>query len=194
MKKESKIKLSLYFLSLWILVVSMIIFTIDVPIYLGLNWQFIGFNKLCELNILPLIIGLPYIVVFYLSKKYLQHVLNGTQQFSVKIINIENISNEHLVYLATYLIPLICFDFSSTRHLIVLLFLLIVIGVIYNKVNMFYANPSLSFFNFKVYRLDYERESSIKKSTIVITQDILKENDKIKYIGLSDKVFYGKKM
>jgi hypothetical protein len=75
----------------------------------------------------------------------------GSMSIPVTIVSVEDINYEHLTFLTTYIIPLICFNLTSARYLIALGFLLIVIGAIYVKTDKFYANPTLAILGFRLY-------------------------------------------
>lgn len=48
-------KIGLYILSLWLLFLLSIILTIDIPMYWGDDWIFIGIGELFKRNTVPLI-------------------------------------------------------------------------------------------------------------------------------------------
>jgi hypothetical protein len=59
-------------------------------------------------------------------------------------VSSEDKNSEHLVFLATYVIPLVGFKLDSMRDSINLGITLLLLGVIYVRTNLFYANPTLS--------------------------------------------------
>jgi len=69
--------------------------------------------------------------------------LKGATQIPFKITKIEGIDYEHLTFLTTYIIPLVCFNFIDLRYQTVLVALLVLIGIIYVRTDLFYANPTL---------------------------------------------------
>lgn len=86
----------------------------------------------------------------------------------MKILKIEKINYEHLTFLATYIIPLITFDFEKERYVLVLAVLLIIMGVIYIKTDFFYANPSLALLGFNIYKVDVKLSDEESKDGIII--------------------------
>jgi len=135
-------KVELYIISLWLLFLLIIVNKINVNICFD-GCEFIGFKQLLIDNIIPVIAFTFFILgfVFYFRFKY---SIGGGTNLPVKIKKIENVNCEHLTFLTTYIIPLICFDLSQIRYAVVLLLLLIIIGAIYVKTNLFYANPTLA--------------------------------------------------
>jgi hypothetical protein len=144
------------------------------------------------MNIIPLIC-LIFILAglyFYLSFDYW---LNGTGKLASTITSVENVNYKHLTFLSTYIIPLICFNFDNTRYIIVFFLLLIIIGIIYIKTDIFYANPTLALLKFRIYRIQLDQPDNHDK-IIIITKDKLSKNDKISSIDFDEGIIYGRKM
>ncbi|EEO1774199.1 hypothetical protein VS68_24210, partial [Salmonella enterica subsp. enterica serovar Virchow] len=69
--------------------------------------------------------------------------------------------------------------------------LLIIMGVIYIKTDLFYANPSLALLGFNIYKLDISiSENKIKEGVIVITRRKLEAGSMFSFIVLDDRVYY----
>ncbi len=60
-----------------------------------------------------------------------------------KITRIKNSGVEYLSYLATYIIPFIGLKFDTWNNLLATSLLFLVIGFIYTKTNLLYANPEV---------------------------------------------------
>ncbi len=147
-------KIGLYILSLWLLFCFIVIITLNINIYDAYN-NFIGFSALSLLNIVP-IISTVFFLIGMISFYFFKHDINGSHELPFKITKIENINSDHLTFLSTYIIPLVLFNFKDTRQLIVMGLLLIVMGVIYIRTDLFYANPSLSLLGFRIYKVNAE--------------------------------------
>ena len=105
---------------------------------------------------------------------------------------IESINYEHLTFLATYIIPLISFDFESFRQMIVLGLLLVVMGVIYIKTDLFYANPSLALLGFYIYKANGSFKNGIRDNIVIISREKFIIGQKVSYIKLDDRIYYAK--
>lgn len=187
-------KIGLFFLSLWLLFVLIIIITAKVPICFSKDCTFVGFSYLLSNNVIPLfsILALFIGVVSYLDFK---HQMKGTPELSFKIIEVENIDYEHLTFLTTYIIPLVCFQFEKLPYIIVFVILLIVIGSIYIRTDLFYANPTLAVLQFRIYKVTGQfRDGEIRVSRILISKDILTKDDRVKYFKLDDRIYYASKV
>tara|TARA_R110002049_G_scaffold307896_1_gene510057 strand:+ start:205 stop:780 length:576 start_codon:yes stop_codon:yes gene_type:complete len=184
-------KIGLYLVSLWLLFVSIIIITVQIPTCFSENCKFIGVWDAILLNILPTIC----LVILLFSWAYYRMVfkrdLDRSTNNPFKITNIESINYEHLAFLATYIIPLISFEFDEIRFLIVLLVLLIAMGMIYIKTDLFYANPSLALLGFKIYKANGNfKGNETRENIILITNNTLDIEDRVKYIQLDYRIYY----
>uniref|UniRef100_Q0I1S9 Uncharacterized protein n=1 Tax=Histophilus somni (strain 129Pt) TaxID=205914 RepID=Q0I1S9_HISS1 len=136
-------------------------------------------------------IALLYSIIVYIK---FQIDLGSSTDLPFTIKKIENSSYENLTFLATYIIPLISFDFDNNRQLIILAILLIVMGIIYIKTDLFYANPSLALLGFKLYKADGNFKNGERNDIILITRERLSLNDKATYIKLDERIYYVKKV
>lgn len=184
-------KIGLFFLSLWLLFLFIIIITIDIPICLSPECKFIGFKSLILNNLVPLF-SIIALLIGFISYYDFSFVLKGSTHMPFKIIEIENIEYEHLTFLTTYIIPLVCFNFFSIRYIIVLVILLIVIGVIYIKTDLFYANPTLALLNYRIYKINGKFKEGERKNIIIISREDLTVNQRCDYIKLDNRIYYAK--
>ncbi len=184
-------KIGLFFLSLWLFFILTIIITGYVPIYLKNDYQFVGFKELVVKNIIPILsfIGVLIGVYAYFDFKY---VLKNSTNMPFTITKIENINYEHLTFLTTYIVPLVCFNFVDVRYQFVLLVLLVVICAIYIKTDLFYANPTLALLGFKIYKIEGNFEDGIRENIILISKDNLEKNIRCDYIKLDERIYYVK--
>ncbi|PYC05719.1 hypothetical protein DMX09_11150 [Pseudomonas protegens] len=184
---SSILKFELYIVSLWLLFFLIIIIKTDFPICLESSCKFIGIKELIKTNIIPLI-SLALLLLGWLFYERFKFRIDGSSGLPIKPEKIEDLNYEHLTFLTTYIIPLICFNLDSVRYSVALLIILFVIGIIYVKTDKFYANPTLAVLGFKLYTI----EVSGKKIT-VITRDKLDESSIITFEHLDEKVVYGRK-
>lgn len=184
-------KFELYILSLWLLFLLIIIITIDIPICISSDCKFLGFKTLASRNLVPIIatafVGLG--AIYYLRFNY---KISGSKSIAVEATSIEDINYEHLTFLTTYIIPLICFNLTSERYLVALGLLLIVIGIIYVRTDKFYANPTLAVLGFRLYSAKITRRTGNEVRVTLITKEQIKNGDKIRFLELDDRVYYAK--
>ncbi len=186
-------KIGLYITSLWLLFFLIIILKLDIPVCFC-NWEFIGFKELFLRNVTPtvslffLVIGIGYYKAFDYRTK-------GTCPLQMKVKSLKNKNYEHLTFLTTYIVPLICFDLTSIRYTIVLLVLLMIIGAIYVKTDLFFANPTLALLGFHIYEVDMdcqiEGRTEEVKGAIVIGKISLQKDEDVRLMRLDGNIFYG---
>lgn len=184
-------KFELYIISLWLLFILIIVVTIDIPICTGSACKFIGIKPLLTQNTVP-IIALLFVAAGFIYFIRFDYKITGSTSIPVEIQSVTDMNYEHLTFLTTYIIPLICFNLSSERYLIALAILLIVIGIIYVKTDKFYANPTLALLGFRLYSAVLTRRTGEKVTVILITKNRLKNGDKVKFLELDEKVYFAK--
>ena len=183
-----RLKIQLYIVSLWLLFILLFINKVQIPYCFDENCHFIGFAKLLITNVVPLIFLLFAIfgLIFYVNFKY---VIRRNRSLPDKVIRIENLNWEHLTFLVTYVIPFLSFNLNEDRNGLVFFLVLIIIGIIYIKTNMFYTNPTLALLGYHIYKLS----TTNKESIIIISKDVIQENDSIQYQLLSDNIYMANK-
>jgi len=182
------LKVGMYILSLWLLFVLIVVNKVDIPVCLDCKFaDHADLKIIAKKNVLPIIcLTLLLIsIVFYFWFKFL---LAGTAVGPYRLANVESKGSEHLVFLATYVIPLVGFSLENARQIINLGITLSIIGVIYVKTNLFYANPTLSLLGFRVYEADLG-----SGRVILISTDELDEGDDVNYVVLDRKTLFAKK-
>ncbi|MEN4984458.1 anti-phage protein KwaA [Acinetobacter modestus] len=183
------LKIWLYLLSLWLLFIFVFFITLKMPVCSN-NCEFIGFKQLLFSNIVPficlvlLILGIAGYFLFDFKVK-------GSHELPFAISDVEPINYEHLTFLATYIIPLISIDFDKTKAPYIFFGLIVVMGAIYVRTDLFYANPSLALLGFKIYKANGAfRNNESRNAIILITKDNLSNYMSVSYIKLDERIYY----
>jgi hypothetical protein len=188
------IKSGMYLLSLWLLFVLM--FVNKVSIDICLDCPFASRTELVEIaraNFLPIacIVMLLVSTGFYFV---FTHLIGGAKDGPYKVIEVEDKNAEHLVFLATYVIPLVGFGLESVRQMINLSITLTLLGAIYIRTNLFYANPTLSLLGFKIFVVKLERQGvSVPYPCVLISREEIELNDSVNVTLLDRRIFFAKK-
>lgn len=182
-------KIDLYLLSLGLLFVFFLIIATELP-----NSSFVASDldswvSLASRNVLPIISGLALLYCLFAYLRF-DFDLKGTTNIPFEITRLECINYEHLTFLATYVVPLISFDFGSGRQVVVLSLLLVIMGVIYIKTDLFYANPSLALLGFHIYRADGSFKNGGREGIVLICRGRIKVKEKVSYIRLDNRIYY----
>jgi len=183
----TKYKIGLYIVSLVLLFVSIIIKT-----YNHVSFTFCGswscIKEYLLLNI-PSLICVFFILIGYGVYKLYFKELDGDFASSKTIKSVENISNNHLSFLATYILPFVTFDFVGFRNWFLFLFMIVVIGIIYVKTNFFYTNPTLSLFGVYVYYIAFDGDEN---KIIAISRKKLKQGEVISRRWIDENIYFVK--
>lgn len=188
--KAILLKLSLYMISLWILFFMLVVLKVDVS---EIPFEINYYNIMCFVrqNVFSLICIL-FVVFGGIGYLGFKDSLNNAKQLPVRLTECESINYENLSFLATYIIPLVCFPMETDREIFVMFAVIVIIGCIFVKTNLYYTNPSLVLLGFNVYKV--KTESLSFQEGIVIIKGKLKTGDDVKYLPLSDNVYFGRKV
>jgi len=179
MKTELLYKISLYNLSL-------------IPLYLIFILEYVNIDSIKKLNSYEIVIAnwkalffLILILLGLLSYEVFKKNSNYGKKRTKKFQDVTPANFDHLTFLSTYILPLITFNLSEIRDFIVLLFLLLMIGIIYIKSNLYYLNPTLLLFGYKIYKAYID-----EKSVILITKKDIKISEIISsYKDLGNNIY-----
>lgn len=199
-KKSNNIKVwdkvGLYITSLWLFFLLIIVLKINIPICFDENWEFLGIIKLIKLNIISAI-SLIFFILGMIYCKIFNYQISGTSPTQVRVTKLKNKNYEHITFLTTYIIPFITFDMNDPRYLLTLVVLLFIIGFIYVKTDLFYANPTLALLGYHIYEVDaefnVEGQPKTLESITIITKENLNVTNEIKLKSLDDYIYYGRK-
>ncbi|MCP8900941.1 anti-phage protein KwaA [Gilvimarinus xylanilyticus] len=184
-------KIDLYLLSLGLLFVFFLVISAKLPESSFSYRELASWKLLAANNPLPIVSMLALLYCFWAYLRF-DFELSGATDIPFEITKIEDINYEHLTFLATYVVPLISFDFGSGRQMIVLALLLVVMGFIYIKTDLFYANPSLALLGFHIYRASGSFKNGERDGIVLICRSRLVENQKVSYIKLDERIYYVK--
>lgn len=184
-------KTDLYILSLALLFFFFIILTAKFPDVPLVFYERSTWLAIAEANPIPIISLVLLVYCIYAYKKF-DFDLKAATNIPFEIKKIEGINYEHLTFLATYVVPLISFDFGSGRHMIVLGLLLVVMGAIYIKTDLFYENPSLALLGFHIYRADGHFKTGERNGIILVCKERIQAGQKVSYIKLDDRIYFVK--
>lgn len=191
-QSNQPMKIQFYLMSLCLLFVLIFLLTVDVPLSFDPNAKFIGLEKLLKRNWVALS-SLILALVGLLCAFIIQRKWAGLSNPPYTIKTIKNENYEYLTFLTTYIIPLICIDLSEIRSICVLVVLLILIGFIFAKMNLYYGNPTLALMGYKLYRAEIEGVDS-PDGVILISKNQLAKGNKFKWIEVDRFVWVAKEI
>ena len=186
--KQKILRIQFYCISLWLLFILSAIGTINL---FNEDGTFIGFKNLVSYNVLP-IIFVAFSIVSLILLLSVRHKLKGTVNPPHTIKSVKNENYEIMTFVATYIVPLACINLLDFKYFIIFILLIIVLGIITAKMNLYMANPTLSLFGYKLYSVEVSDPKS-PGEYIVISRDELVVGDKIEWIPLDQKGWYVRK-
>lgn len=169
--------------------------TMDIPISLDKDAEFIGWRQLWTNTRLGWgIIGVSIIVelcVFGLFK----WVCNQQSGEQAEVINtIEDKNFELISFVTSIFLPLISFQYNQLSHWIVTLIIVVLIGYIFCHFDGFYTNPTLAIFRYRLYNVSLGNQrqgaNQASRNIVIITRDKLDLGDRIRCVQLTDTVFF----
>lgn len=186
-------KVQLFVISLWLLFFLIMIYTIHIPISLNDKSRFIGILPLITLNIVPLICFLLMVLGLIFYKFFDYKLIKGAADLPQIVNELDDINYETVSFLITYIIPLLFFvvgaDISVHRNFVILILVLLIIGIIYCRTNMFYTNPTLAILGYHVYKISTNQN----KEMIVIIRGKLQVKDSFYPHLIDDNIYFIKK-
>ena len=161
-------KTNLCIMSMELIFILAFIKSIDIPVYFGPDWEFVGWGNLFldrPRNFVALfcLIGLIWSQCVYWT---LRHKLKGSPDtLPVRICNIENKDAEYLSLLFTIL-TIVSFDFSNIRDIIVFAIVFILYCVLLKRTDWYAASPILALKGFRLYAGETDK---LPKNTVFLS-------------------------
>lgn len=187
-------KIGFYLLSMVFFFIIVMILGTDIPICFDENAEFIGWWA-CVKNvgiIIPIVCFLFLVYVLFFCM-FLKHKMRKAPLGPVRIKKVENVNSEIMAFVGTYFMPLMSFDFADHwTYLLVFVLLFVLIGIIYVKSDIYYINPTLLIFGFRVYRISGVFENRSFERTVIVHGQ-LKPEDEIQYLDIDRNTAYVKK-
>lgn len=182
-------KYELYLISLSMLFIF--VFFLTVPVCWGEKCSSIKLNELFSIYLFSLFNLLLFIYSLLLMFK-LRSKLGANNHTPFNVKSVSNDSYEHLVFLVTYIIPLVAFDFDDYRYQILFVALIAIIGYMYAKTDMYFSNPSLAILGYSIYKIEAGFRGNDVKSITVLSKNSIIDGNEVSYIKISNNVYIGK--
>lgn len=154
--------------------------------FVDVNGVALGLRQVLINNTLPIVLTSISILSFGFYLLFIKVNASAGFRNPKKITRIKNNGVEYLSYLATYIIPFIGLKFDTWNNLLATSLLFLVIGFIYTKTNLLYANPTLALFGYYIFNATFEDG----EERTVISKGKLKKNTSYKYKELSDDLYF----
>ena len=161
-------KTNLCVMSMELIFILAFIKSIDIPVYFGPDWEFVGWGNLFldrPRNFVALfcLLGFLWSQCVYWT---LRHKLKGSpDSLPIRITNIKSKDAEYMSLLFTIL-TIVSFDFNDIRDIIVFVVIFILYSVLLRRTDWFAASPILALKGFHLYVGETEK---LPKGTMFLT-------------------------
>lgn len=182
-KKQNILKTLFYFISLWLLFMLMAIKNAN--LFDGM--KFIGIENITFKHLIISIVFLFLGLISLILVKFLNYKFKGALNPCYEIEKIENENFEIMSFIATYIIPLACIELTKINDIIIFILILVVLGVINLKLDLYMANPTLSLIGYKLYSVKFK---GYENSFIVISKESLVVGDNVDWKPLSKNRYF----
>ena len=107
------------------------------------------------LSLLCALVGLGTLGVFF--------AFSGSKATKIDIISCKNITEKHFLgYFSLFVLFALTFEIEYIAMAVVFVLILVMVGVVYIKNNLFYINPLLNIVGFSFYQVEYKISSAQK--------------------------------
>ena len=167
------LKIMLYNLSLLPLYIVYFLKTFDLlpvcDIDTSLKWYEIVLNFIFILYkpLIFIVLGMVGFVTFL----YLQKQTRLKNKLPDKIESFKRVDYEHLTFLATFILPVFALDLKTIKDLMILFFILLFMGVVYIKSEMYYLNPVFLIFGWYLYKIKRSNSEVMALSTFKLDKN-----------------------
>lgn len=165
-------KTNLCVMSMELIFILAFVKSIDIPVYLGSDWEFVGWSEFFggrPRNFVALLclIGLMWSQGVFWA---LRHKLKGSPDtLPVRITNIRSKDAEYMSLLFTIL-TIVSFDFSNVRDIIVFAVIFLLYCVILKRTDWYAASPILALKGFHLYAGETKK---MPKDTLFLTYGVI---------------------
>lgn len=188
MKNKLLLKIVLFNLSLIPLYLIFIIQYIDVSAIVNFSEydKMATFTKELLITNIKILFFILLIILGFLSLLVFNKNNNYNREDAKKFESVESKDFDHLTFLSTYVLPLITFNLNDIHSFIVLIFLIVMIGAIYIKSNLYYLNPTLLLFGYKIYKAKNAQTNIVLISKITLLSSCIKS----RYVNLGNNIYF----
>ena len=216
-------KIRMYFSSLWLLFLFLFIRDIDFNYLQPGN---INFSQFLEDNGSNCFLCLWAILacVAIGNIRLFRREWSGSLEMQMRISDVSSKNSDYVAFVSTCILPLLALDSSELNHLLLMVAIVIALGVVFIKNDMYYANPTLAIFGYRLYEAtltfeddeytdnsydadadDEQMQSSsgsnkstklVYKRVTFITHDLLRNGDYVEKLSLNKErtVFFAKRV
>lgn len=183
-------RLDLFLISISAIWPFVIIQTIDIPIYFGSNWKFVGWeNLMCLGNWISFIALIALVVTFVIYRRLDYNLPEHKSGLPIKVVNVKKMNESYFSFLTT-LIGTLMFDENIIRWSVQFILYYVILYFTLSRSNLFYCNPLFAVLGFSINRIEYQKQ---KGEVVVLSKGNLSPNDYVSLYHVTDTIYFAKK-
>ena len=105
----------------------------------------------------------------------------------------KSLNHEMIGILASVVLPFLTVNFTSVKECAASLFIIVIIGIIATRSNVYYKNPVLALMNFKIYKISFTHLKDTYIEVDVISLNTLSAGDGLYLKKIGEDIYYAKK-
>lgn len=162
----------LFCVYMMLILIFVIIETIRIPLYIGKDWEFIGWSKVLTPNNIVAFISILIIIGGVVTLLILRYKFgNSPKEFPLTCKNIQSLDYDYIPSIVT-LLAVATFSYDSCRGLLLFMVLLVVLYLIFINTNTFFNSPLFKILGLNTYEIEFDKES---QRSIVLSFQKLQE-------------------
>lgn len=185
-------KFRLFSISLCAVWLVLFVKNIDIPVYFGIDSQFVGWGRLLTLGNLVALLSFIMLFVAIDSLVKLKHRLNGSPDgLTTTITKVQDKSYEYINTLATIvtLFSVILVPVGTLRDFVVFSLMMFFISICFFKTNLYYCNPIFAALGYRLFTVSSD-SNKLPQDSVAIYHGILSANKTVTSYHVSDNVFF----
>ncbi len=187
MHRQVLIKAELYLVSLWILFacIFFLSYRVDGANYCSALTIYFAGHGLCWggiVSVASLCLAIAGLLFFW---RFVVRI-KGAGGVTLVLKSVEDLGQEQISFLATYVIPFTSFEIASVRKTVLLAALLVITGAMYISMDKYYANPTLTLMGFKVYKAVYLVGSGEEKEAVLVSRQKLQKGNRVRMLAFAE--------
>ena len=121
---------------------------------------------------------------FFILLIFLRLAENGNNSTTITVKRRTDSSSEYLEYIVIYIVPLVVQNYMDKINMLSLLIMMLIMGFVYVRANLFHINPVLNMLGYKMYKIEDDADNEF---TLLSKNKILM-NSKLKVNELGDTI------
>lgn len=105
---------------------------------------------------------------------------NNQKQTKIRVLRAENLTEKHFLgYFSLFVLFALSYEIELICMAVIFIFILLFIGIVYIRNNLFYINPLLNIIGFSFYSIDYTEENNnqVKTTTVMFFGLLVPNNE-----------------